>query len=130
MIVGSFGTNLVFQVSLKNVLTPHSVKHELKGRYEEHKVLGAKPRLEFLAPELQSFSFTIILSAMVGVNPAVSLDIIRALCAEGIAERLIIGGANYGYHIIESMSEEWNTTLQNGVLLSANVSITMKEYVK
>lgn len=130
MVVGSFGTDLVFNVNSKSVLTPRSVQRESKGRYEEHKVLGSKPRLEFLAPELQSFSFSITLSAMNGINPTKALNLIRALCAEGMAERLIIGGVNYGYHVIESVSEEWKHTLPDGVLLSANVSISMKEYVK
>lgn len=130
MVIGSFGTNLVFQVGAQSALIPRSVKRESKGRYEEHKVLGSKPRLEYLAPELQTFAFSITLSAMFAVNPMQSLKLIRHLCMEGIAERLIIGGKNHGYYIIESASETWKHTLADGTLLSADVSVSLKEYVK
>ena len=123
MQVGTFGP-LTFEVSRDYILTLDGVKRENKGRYEEHKVLGARPRLEFLAPELQTFAFTIRLSCFWGVDIKAQLAAIKTLVEEGTAERLIIGGTNYGYHIIESSSESWTN------LVSASVSLALKEYVK
>ena len=69
MIIGSFGKLLVFEVNADKILTPRGVKREMSAAYEEHKVLLHKPRLEFLAPELNSFSFSVLLSASMGVEP-------------------------------------------------------------
>ncbi|MDL2268881.1 phage tail protein [Desulfosarcina sp. OttesenSCG-928-A07] len=123
MIVGTFGP-LTFEVSKDQILTLSDVQRENKGTYEEHKVLGARPRLEFLAPALQTFGFTIQLSAFWGVDIKAQLESIRTLVVEGTAERLIIGGTNYGHHIIESASESWHS------LVSASVTLALKEYVK
>lgn len=130
MVIGTFGKLLTFEVSRNKVFTPQDVKRENKARYEEHKVLGAKPRLEFLAPELQVFTFSIQLSASHGVDPFDSLLSIKALNQAGIAERLILGGINYGWHVIEGASEEWRHSLPNGRIISAKVALTFKEYIK
>ena len=129
MQVGSFGS-ITFEVSEDYVLTPATVKRENKARYEEHKVLCAKPRLEFLSPELQTFSLSIQLSLCHGVDPFDTLLSIKAYIVDGIAERLILGGINYGYHIIESCSEDWGRSKRNGSLMTARATLAFKEYVK
>ena len=130
MVIGTFGKLVTFEVSRDKIFTLQDVKRENKARYEEHKPLGAKPRLEFLAPELQTFGFSIQLSASHGVDPFDSLLTIKALVTAGIAERLILGGINYGWHIIESASEQWKHTLPDGRLNSVTVALALKEYVK
>lgn len=122
MQVGSFG-GITFEVSRSYVLTPSGVKRENKARYEEHKVLCAKPRLEFLSPELQTFSLTIALSASFGVDIKSTLASIKSLVEEGTVDRLIIGGTNYGYHVIESASEDWRN------YMTASVTLSLKEYI-
>lgn len=123
MVVGTFGP-LTFEVSKDYVFTLTDVRRENSASYEEHKVLGARPRLEFLAPALQTFAFTIQLSCFWGVDIKAQLESIRMLVVEGTAERLIIGGTNYGYHIIASASESWHS------LVAASVTLALKEYVK
>lgn len=130
MTIGSFGSRLVFEVSGEKIFTPQGVQRENKARYEEHQVLGSKPRLEYLAPELQSFSFSIQLNAAHGVNPARSLKTIQELVEKGLAERLILGGVNHGYFVIESAAEDWRYALPDGRIINASVSLTLKEYIK
>lgn len=130
MVIGSFGKLLTFEASPNRVFSPRDLNRVNKGRYEEHKVLGAKPRLEFLSPELQVFSLSVTLSAAHGVDPFDSLLSIKALVTAGIAERLILGGINYGWHVIENSSEKWKHSLPDGRLLSAVVALSFKEYVK
>ena len=123
MQIGTFGP-LTFEVSRDYIFTLSGVRRENKGRYEEHKVLGARPRLEFLAPELQTFSFTIQLSCFWGVDIKAQLAAIKDFVEQGTYDRLIIGGTNYGFHVIESASESWHN------LVSASVTLNLKEYVQ
>ena len=54
MQVGSLG-DIVFEVNIPGAgrtFTPSALSMESAARFEEHQVLGAPPRLEFLAPEL------------------------------------------------------------------------------
>ena len=68
MRVGTLG-NVVFEVSDTRVFTPSQVTRERKARIEEHQVQGALPCVEFIAPELGTFSISMTLSAALGVNP-------------------------------------------------------------
>ena len=129
MVVGTFGP-LTFECSRARVYAPRDVKREVKARYEEHKVLLAKPRLEFLAPELVTVSLTVQFSALFGVHPAAALIEIEGLIENGQVERLILGGMNHGFHIIESSSEEWRHALPDGRLISAGTTLQFKEYIK
>ena len=53
--VGSFGP-VVFSVSADVLYLLDGVSRSTKARVEEHQVVGAKPRLEFIAPELDEVS--------------------------------------------------------------------------
>lgn len=122
MQVGTFGP-LTFEVSGDHVLTLANVKRDIKARYQEHQVLGAKPRLEFLAPELQVFTFTVTFSAKY-VDIKGQLAALKTFVEEGSYDRLIIGGTNYGHHVITDQSEEWRN------IMTAGVSLTLKEYIE
>lgn len=104
MRVGSFGQT-VFEVSTDRVLTPTAFSREVKARYEEHKVLGAPPRLEFLAPELPSMELSVRFHASFGVNPLTECKKIEAACLAGKVEKLIVGGSTWGDMVLESISE-------------------------
>lgn len=73
MRVGTLG-NVVFEVSDSRVFTPSQVTRERKARIEEHQVQGALPCVEFIAPELGTFSISMTLSAALGVNPMREAD--------------------------------------------------------
>ena len=90
MRVGTLG-NVVFEVSDSRVFTPSQVTRERKARIEEHQVQGALPCVEFIAPELGTFSISMTLSAALGVNPIQEADSLGAMCKRGEVNRLIIG---------------------------------------
>ena len=73
MRVGTLG-NIVFEVSDTRVFTPSQVTRERKARIEEHQVQGTLPCVEFIAPELGTFSISMTLSAALGVNPMREAD--------------------------------------------------------
>ena len=62
MHIGTLG-KIVFEVSDSRVFTPSQVTRERKARIEEHHVQGNLPCVEFLAPELGTFSLTMTLNA-------------------------------------------------------------------
>ncbi len=128
MKVGSFG-DVVFEASAELVRTPESVTRTRKARYAEHKVLGAKPRLEFLAPELAALSMKIRLHAACGVDPVREADRLAALCEEGKAERLMLSGENLGTFVLESVSEVQKKAGPDGRIAFSELTLSFKEYV-
>lgn len=128
MKIGSFG-DVVFEASADLVRTPDAVSRTRKGRYAEHKVLGARPRLEFLAPELVTLSMKVRLHAAYGVDPLEEAERLAALCEEGKAERLMLYGENLGYFVLESLSEVQKKAGPDGRIAFSELSLSFKEYV-
>ena len=130
MVIGSFGQHLVFEVHPDRVITPGSVRRDMAAAYEEHKVLGAKPRLEFIAPELNTMSLSVRLSAALGVKLEETMLDVETLVAGGFVEKLILGGVNYGHHVLTKASEEWGKSDPKGKRISINLTLEFKEYLK
>lgn len=127
MQVGSLG-DVVFESSTELVRTPENVSRERKARYEEHKVLGGLPRLEFVAPELATVSLAIRLRASLGLDPLREADRIGSMCKDGTVQRLVLGGVNFGNYVVDSMGQTIRQIGPNGVS-SVDLSLTLKEYV-
>lgn len=75
---------------------------------------GALPCVEFIAPELGTFSISMTLSAALGVNPMREADSLGAMCKRGEVNRLILGGLNWGKVIIESVTQDWRNSGPGG----------------
>ena len=130
MVIGSFGQHLVFEVHPDKVFTPVSVKRDMAAANEEHKVLGAKPRLEFIAPELNTMSLSVHLSAALGVDVEETMLDVETLVSGGFVEKLIIGGVNYGHHVLTKATEDWSKSDPSGRQISINLALEFKEYLK
>lgn len=127
MRVGSLG-DIVFEVSTPGrMVTPTDFKRDRKARFAEHQVVGALPRLEFLAPELATISLNIRLRADMGVNPMEEADRIGVLCKEGQALRLILSGYNFGFYVLESFSQQVKHASGSDIF-SVDMSLSLKEY--
>ena len=126
MKVGTLG-NGVFEGSDTRVFTPSQVTRERKARIEEHQVQGALPCVEFIAPELGTFSISMTLSAALGVNPMQEADSLGAMCKRGEVNRLILGGLNWGKVIIESVTQDWRNSGPGGVH-TIGLTLVLKEY--
>ena len=128
MHIGSLG-DIVFEVSAfgGRTVTPASLTRERKARFEEHQVLGDLPRLEFLAPELATASLSIHLRADMGVDPVKEADRIEALCVEGKAHQLSLGGWNFGMYVLESASQVVRHTVKDKIF-SVDLKLSLKEY--
>ena len=104
--IGSFG-DLTFKVSDKSVL-------------------------EYMGPEIETISFSMVFSVFLGVTPLKQIKKLRKMIRKGYAERLVIGGKVYGNYkwVMEKGTVELQKFDKNGNLWAAKVNVTLKEYPK
>lgn len=128
--IGSFG-EIVFEVSPKKTLTFSEFQRSGSARWNEHEIIGLKPKSEFNGPGLEEISFTILLKAELGVNPSKQLTKLRNMRDTGKVSSFVIGGKpiSNNYWSIQQLSESHKVVDNKGNILVAEVSITLKEYV-
>lgn len=136
MAIGNLGSLITFKVGIDkknnlNVLTFNNLSQRVSGRYGTHNIIGNKPKMEFLGPELRTLSFDIILSATHGVRPRKTLEKIEKAIETGEAYTFTLGGSKVGKNkwVITDVSEAWNTIFNKGELVEATLSLSLKEYV-
>jgi phage protein U len=125
---GSFGP-VVFEVSEKQLALVRDVRRKTAARVEEHQVAGAKPRLEFLSSELDETTFTVFWSRAFGLSPQTEIRRLREMCQQGAAQRLILGGENFGRYLLTQLEEKWLRGGPAGAPLVAEAALTLKEYL-
>ena len=86
---------------------------------------------EFLGPGQRAMVLSIHLSSSLGVKPRSIIDKIEKAVENGTAYPLVIGGKKIGNYqwVITDMSETWETIILDGVLVSANLTLNLVEYV-
>ena len=140
MVVGKFGKYLTFEVYYKpdasgdnqvKYLTFEDFSREVKNRTTDHARILMKEKVQFGGPSLSTMTFTMHFSSSLGVNPRKMLIELESCVRLGKLGYFIIGTKKIGKHkyLITSMSESWGQIIKNGKLVSANVNITMKEYL-
>lgn len=130
MNIGSYG-GMIFQVSNKKIYTFNNLKRTRNAEWKEHTRYGQKPLSQFIAPGLETISIDIHLDATLGIKPKTIMDKWGTLLETGYHDIFVIGGEQIGKYEwkIESISEAWNVILNKGELVSADLSITMSEYL-
>ena len=128
--LGSLG-RIIFQVSDQRILTLSDYSREMKARYTTHEVIGSKPILEYLSPDLQSIKFKMQFSASLGVNPLSEIEKICEMCENGEISYLIIGNTVIGNNkwVIESVSESEDIWTPEGNLLYSEIEVNLREYI-
>ncbi len=129
MLVG-FMSDIPFIVSSKYIRTFDDYGRSSGGRWSQHDIIGAKPVLEFLGPDVEKISFTMHLRADQGVNPAKEIEKLRKLRDDGKCFPLVIGGkmVTDNLWVLESLDETVAYWGKLGSMLSAKVTVTLKEY--
>jgi len=129
-IIGAYGDKLAFSVSRDTVLTFHDFARDISARYGTHEVVGNRPRLEFLGPQLQELSFSMELYLGLGADPLETINLLGNLAESGYHGRLVIGNEQVGQNewVIQKVGEKREYITDKGELLYATVSVTMKEY--
>jgi phage protein U len=129
--IGTLG-DIVFQVNSEAARTLRDESRTGAPRYVEHDIHGAKPRSEFNGPGLDSISLTVDLSrnvGIIGLEPIDELKKIRKYRDEGQVLTLILGGQNEGDFTIRDTAEERRIRSRDGELVSASVTLTLREYL-
>ncbi|MDR2648756.1 MAG: phage tail protein [Clostridiales bacterium] len=127
--IGQFG-DIIFEVSGDKIITFNGFKRETSSKYENHELIAQKPRTEFIAPGLDTVSFTVTLNFRFGVSPRDEMNRWIEHARSGDAERLVVGGKAIGVDkwIITSVSQAWDVIYDGGVLAFGKVDVSLQEY--
>ncbi len=126
--IGTLG-DIVFSVSQKTVKTFEDLKIDSKTNYAKLTRHNKKPLLEFQYNDIDTASFSIYLSAFLGVNPLSMQDKIDDYRKQGKILSLVIGGKKYGTKwVITSHSKDYQKFDNKGNLLIAKSTISIEEY--
>lgn len=128
-IIGSWG-GIVFAVSRKEIKTFSGLKWDSGAKYTTHDRHLKEPLLEFTGTDVESISFSILLSVYLGVNPTDEIDKLLSAMRKGEVNRLVIGPKAYGTNkwVITKLSNSLDRYDNHGNLLAAKVSISMSSY--
>jgi len=131
MAIGSLG-DISFEVSDKKVFAFEDLKREGKMRYATHEVIGQKPILELVGPELEQISFKINLSVSLGINPEREMQKLRDKRDAGEVMSFVLGPKVVGKNkwVIENISETQSNIDNRGNAFTIAADITIKEYVE
>lgn len=129
--IGCLG-DIPFGVSSSIVQTVQNVNWSGSARYKTHERHLTHALTEFTGLEPDEFTFDIYLSAFLGVKP---MDAITALWdyeRSGRALSLVLGDHAYGKYrwTVVSHKIKAETFDANGNILTAKVTVKLKEYMK
>lgn len=130
MKIGSYG-DIIFEVSDKKAQTFKDFERSGSARWNDHEIIGMKSKSEFSGPGLDDLSITILLKAELGVNPIKQIEKLRAMKDGGKVAPFIVGDKpiSKNYWSIQQMSESHKVIDSKGNTMSAEVSLSLKEYV-
>jgi len=129
--VGSWGPDVVFRVSDRQVLTFSGLSRTVGSSWAAHSRIGRKDQVEFLRPALQKLTFTMDLDASLGVRPRAVLELLERHTERGSVFPFVVGGRRVGRHAwrMTEVSEAWETVYSRGELYRARVNVAMEEYL-
>ena len=129
--IGTFGS-LAFHVSAKTVKTFNDMNWDFSASYATHDRHIKADLLEFLGPDLDTISFSMLFSVFLGTKPLDEIKKLRKMVKEGKAERLVLGGKVYGDYkwVAQQCTTEMKQFDGKGNLWAAKVKVTLKEYPK
>ena len=129
--MGQIGTlgDIVFKVSKETIQTFENMQLESKVKYAKHERHLKKTILEFQGMENDKGSFTMYLSAYLGVNPLTLQAKIDKYMNSGKILPLILGGKKYGTKwVITSHTKGYKKFDGKGNLLIAESTVSIEEY--
>lgn len=129
MQVGSMG-DIPFVVTYGKIRTFSDYGRSGSGRWAKHDLIGRKPVMEFLGPDVEKVSMKIQLRTDHGINPESELGRLRKMRDTGAVFPFILGGApvSDNYWLLEDIWENVSYWRAGGKILSVSVDITLTEY--
>lgn len=127
--VGNWGSYLKFTVSSDRILTFNNFRLDAAARTSKHNMVGAKPKLEFDGPDLDTVSMEIKLSALQGVRPRAIEKKIRAKIRSGAVAPLVVGGTVILHRaMLTRISEAYGIVVKRGRVAEITLQATWTEY--
>ncbi|BBB91063.1 MAG TPA: phage tail protein [Methylomusa anaerophila] len=128
MSIGTFGP-ITFEVSTTKTRTFDDFKRKTQSKFEQHDIVGLKPKIEFVSPGLDEISFQVIFSAFHGLNPKKEANQLREIVQKGEYNSLVVGGQVLGNFVVDNISEAWKYVDNQGNVLHIAVDVSLKEYI-
>lgn len=130
MQVGCLG-EIIFSVSDSVVQTLNNAQWSGAARYATHQRHLKDALTEFCGLEPDTFSFEMVLSAFLGVNPQAAINKIWQYERSGEAVSLVLGDKTYGKYRWNILSHKAKMQHYDnaGNLLQATVSVSLQEYL-
>ena len=124
--LGLLGT-IPFVCSASLALTFKDLQVERTDRWATHEVIGQKPKLEYIGPQLLQVTFSMQLAAALGLSPPIALKALQKVMETHEPQRLLIGSDYLGRFVIESLSESRKHHNNYGQCVFCEVSVTLRE---
>lgn len=130
MKVGNWGNIIKFKVSEDKVLTfQEGMEKTIPVQLQTHTLCNGKPKLQFIAPGLETVSFTMELNAALCRRPVKYEQSLRRAQKSGRYAPLVIGGrCILNNAIITQMSVSYDKIVLNGKIAAMKIDVTMSEY--
>lgn len=130
-VIGSFGT-VVFEVTPNKINTFTDLEKSNKSRWSEHEIHGKKAKLEFEGAGLIDINYRLLLRVENGINPMKEIAKLEKMNDGGKAASFILGNKPISPNkfVITEISEALKNIDSRGNILSAEVTISLKEYVE
>ena len=130
MKIGNWGSIIKFRVSDSSVLTFKEMSHSVPVQTQTHTRCNGKPRIQFVAPGLETVSFTMEIVASQYKKPVNIEKKLKSAAQNGTVAPLVIGNrVVLSQAIISNMSAAYDVVIMNGKIYSIKINVTMTEYV-
>lgn len=128
----SEGDGIQFIVSREVFRAPKNMKWGGSARYATHERHATHALTEFTGLDPDNFSFDMLLTAELGVDPMEELTRIWGYERDAEAVGLVIGGHGYGKYrwTVKKHETKMEYTDTAGVLYAVEVSVELLEYLK
>lgn len=120
--------DVVFEVSQDKIKTFRDLTRTSKAKYEQHNIIGKKPKLEFTGFELDDLQFTMQFSATLGTVPMQELETLRNYMNTKQVVTFTLGGKVLGKYVIEELGEAITSVDNRGTVIKAAATVKLKEY--
>ncbi|BFH10616.1 phage tail protein [Paenibacillus melissococcoides] len=129
--IGSLGP-INFLVTAHKIRTFDNFSRSGEYRFAEIEVLGKSPVLQPIGPGLDEARLTIRLDYLFGINVRNEVSQLTKLHRAGKPHALTIGGSPIGRYrwVITHLEQAWERIDAQGRLLTADIDIQLKEYLK
>lgn len=128
---GSIGP-VEFKASESYVKTFQDMTISHKANYAGHKIINGPEIIEFTGTDASSVTLKIHFDSELGVNPADEIEALRDMTHTSSPVPFVLNGNVIGRDlwVIESMNVTVGNVAYDGYILSADVSLTLKEFIQ